>query len=339
MSNFTFRPAVRESVGLLIGLAGASGSGKTYSAMRLASGMARGKRFAVIDTEAGRAKHYADQFQFDHGDLKPPFRPQAYAEAIEAADKAGYPVIVVDSASHEHAGEGGRLDYHEAELDRMAGDDWKKREAVKMAAWIKPKGEHKRFVSRLLQVRAHLILCFRAEEKIEMVRGDNGRMQIVKKHTATGLDGWVPISEKNLPYELTASFLLLATAPGIPQPIKLQAQHREFFTEGKPITEAAGERLAAWASGSNTTASPPPTSARGSSTRGAHEAGSAAGGPPEETRAATLKRLCDAAQANASDLLAKAEVSHPDEMTDADWTSLTAMLGRRIKKLETATQA
>ena len=37
--------------------------------MRLASGIAQGKRFAVIDTEAGRAKHYADQFQFDHGDL------------------------------------------------------------------------------------------------------------------------------------------------------------------------------------------------------------------------------------------------------------------------------
>ena len=28
---FTFRPAVRENVGLLIGLSGASGSGKTYS--------------------------------------------------------------------------------------------------------------------------------------------------------------------------------------------------------------------------------------------------------------------------------------------------------------------
>lgn len=247
--SFTFRPAVRESVGLLIGLAGSSGSGKTYSAMRLASGIAGEKRFAVIDTEAGRAKHYADAFAFDHGDLKPPFRPSAYAEAIEAADKAGYPVIVVDSASHEHAGEGGLLDFHEAELDRMAGDDWKKRESVKMAAWIKPKSEHKRFVSKLLQVRAHLILCFRAEEKIEMVRGENGRMEVRKKATTTGLDGWVPISEKNLPYELTASFLLLASAPGLPQPIKLQAQHRQFFPLDAPITEESGKKLAQWAAG------------------------------------------------------------------------------------------
>ena len=247
--TFSFRPAVRESVGLLIGLAGASGSGKTYSAMRLAAGIAGDKPFCVIDTEAGRAKHYADQFRFDHGDFKPPFRPSAYAEAIAAADAAGYPVIVVDSASHEHAGEGGLLDYHESELDRMAGDDWKKRESVKMAAWIKPKSEHKRFVSKLLQVRAHLILCFRAEEKIEMVRGENGKMQIIKKQTSTGLDGWVPISEKNLPYELTASFLLLASNPGIPQPIKLQAQHREMFPQGHPIDENSGKRIAQWAKG------------------------------------------------------------------------------------------
>ena len=63
--TFQFKPAIRENVGLLIGLAGGTGSGKTFSAMRLASGIANGKKFAVIDTEAGRAKHYADQFSFD----------------------------------------------------------------------------------------------------------------------------------------------------------------------------------------------------------------------------------------------------------------------------------
>jgi hypothetical protein len=170
--SFTFRPAIRENVGLLIGLIGASGSGKTYTAMELASGIAGDKRFAVIDTEAGRAKHYADLFKFDHGDLKPPFRPDAYAQAIKAADEAGYPVIVVDSMSHEHAGEGGLLDWHEDELDRMAGDNWSKREACNMAAWIKPKTAHKHMVQRLLQVRAHLILLpRRAEDR----HGEGGR--------------------------------------------------------------------------------------------------------------------------------------------------------------------
>jgi hypothetical protein len=246
---FTFRPAVRENVGLLIGLSGGTGSGKTYSAFRLAKGIAGDRPFAVIDTEAGRAKHYADAFHFDHGDLKPPFRPDAYADAIGAADKAGYPVIIVDSMSHEWAGEGGVLDWQEDELQRMAGDDYKRREACKMAAWIQPKIAHKQMVQRLLQVRAHLILCFRAEPKIEMVRNEQGKMEIVEKKSLTGLHGWIPITEKNLPYELTASFLLMADRPGVPQPIKLQEQHRALFPLDEPITEASGARLAAWAKG------------------------------------------------------------------------------------------
>src|SRR3990167_7498113 len=102
--TFQFRPAARENVSLLIGLAGSSGSGKTYTAMRLAKGICGERAFAVVDTEAGRAKHYADQFKFDHGDLKPPFSPAAYAEAIAAADAAHYPVIVVDRSEERRVG-------------------------------------------------------------------------------------------------------------------------------------------------------------------------------------------------------------------------------------------
>jgi AAA domain len=241
--SFEFREAKREDVSLLIGLAGSSGAGKTYSAMRLAKGLAGERPFAVIDTEAGRAKHYADDFRFDHGDLTAPFRPEAYADAIVAADAAGYPVILVDSFSHEHAGDGGLLDWHEEEFQRLGG-----RDAVKMTAWIKPKMAHKAMVSRLLQVRAHLILCFRAEEKIEIVKVD-GKTQIVPKRSLTGLDGWVPISEKNLPYELTVSFLLTADRPGVPKPIKLPERLRPFFPLDEPVNEETGRALAEWAAG------------------------------------------------------------------------------------------
>jgi len=243
--TFQFKRGVRENVGLLVGLAGGSGSGKTYTAMRLASGISGGKPFAMIDTESRRALHYADQFTFDHAELRPPFRPDAYAEAIVAADKAGYSVIVVDSMSHVWAGEGGVLDWQEDELDRMAGQDWAKRERVKMAAWIKPKVSHKQMVQKLLQVKAHLILCFRAEQKIEMVKGKDGKLEIVAKQSLTGLDGWIPVCEKNLPFELTASFLLTADKPGIPKPIKLQEQHKALFPLDKPITEESGKQIAA----------------------------------------------------------------------------------------------
>lgn len=283
--TFTFRPAIRENVGLLIGLAGPSGSGKTYTAMRLAKGIAGDKPYAVIDTEAGRAKHYADLFMFDHGDLRPPFTPLAYADAIKAADDAKYPVIVVDSFSHEHDGEGGMLDMQEAEYQRMGG-----REAVKMASWIKPKGEHRKMVSRLLQVRAHLILCFRAAEKIEMARGQDGKMEVRKKVTATGLDGWVPISEKSLPYELTCSFLLLPAHPGVPLPIKLQEQHKALFPLDQAITEESGRRLAEWARG-GASSSTPFSSGTSEPTHRAESTAATSPGSPEDDRAGYIARI------------------------------------------------
>lgn len=247
----TFTKAKRENVGLWINLIGGTGSGKTFTAMRLASGISGDKPFAVIDTENRRALHYADQFQFDHAELRAPFRPDAYADAVVAADAAGYPVIVVDSGSHVWAGDGGMLDWQDEELTRMAGDDWQKRERVKMSAWIKPKMSHKHMVSKLLQVKAHIILCLRAEQKIEMVK-EGGKTVIRAKQSLTGLDGWIPVCDKNLPFEATASFLLTADAPGMPKPIKLQDQHKALFPLDAPITEESGKRLAQWASGAST---------------------------------------------------------------------------------------
>lgn len=240
--SFQFRPAIREQVALIIGLIGCSGAGKTYTAMRLAKGICGDKPFAVIDTEAGRAKHYADLFKFDHGDLKAPFRPSTYAEAIKAADDAGYQAIIVDSCSHEWAGEGGILDWQEEELTRMAGDDYRKRETCKMASWIKPKMSHKQMVQKLLQLRANLILCFRAEEKIKMEKDSQGKMIIVPT-------GWQPVCSKELPYELTISFLLTPDKPGFPQPIKLQEQHRNLFPLDQQINEEAGKKIVEWAIG------------------------------------------------------------------------------------------
>jgi hypothetical protein len=241
---FEFRPAKRENVGLLIGLAGGTGSGKTYTAMRLATGIAGDRPFAVIDTEAGRAKHYADYFRFDHGDLGAPFKPSRYLEAIQAADAAGYPAIVVDSMSHEHEGPGGVLEWHDEELARLGGQDSKT-----FLAWQPPKKEHRQMVQALLQLRAHVILCFRAAPKIEIARVE-GKTVVREK---TGLNvmpgGWTAITDAKLMFELTASMMFMAERPGVPMPIKLQEQHRAFFPLDQVVTEATGAAVAAWARG------------------------------------------------------------------------------------------
>src|SRR5581483_2781739 len=102
--TFQFAHAVRSQVSLLIALAGASGSGKTFSALRLAKGMAPTGKIAFIDTEARRGLHYADQFEFMHTDMRPPFRPSRFIEAIHAAEATGAEVVIIDSFSHEYDG-------------------------------------------------------------------------------------------------------------------------------------------------------------------------------------------------------------------------------------------
>jgi hypothetical protein len=329
--TYSFKKAVRGNEPLLISLAGASGSGKTYSAMRLATGLAGDGRFAVVDTENGRARLYADLFDFDTVDLVAPFRPQSYDDAIQAADAAGYPVIVVDSFSHEHAGDGGLLDWHDEELARMGG-----RASSNIAAWIEPKRVHKRLVTHLLQVKAHVIICLRAEEKIEMVKGAGGKIEVVKKKSLTGLDGWIPICEKSLPFEMTASFLLVPDKPGVPQPIKLMEQHRALFSINEPLSEETGAALAAWAAGGKKKAAK-------SSEGGEIRSEAPPSDDPADAKEAELFRLVDLLGAGEAtrDLAARKRVEFADNRTGLlDWIDrCTAKAQKQIDaKLEAEKQ-
>jgi len=249
--SFQFAPAKREMVSLLIALAGASGSGKTFSALRLARGMAPSGKIAFIDTEARRGLHYASDFDFIHADMRPPFTPVRFIEGIRAAEQSGAEVIIIDSFSHEYDGDGGIIDW----ADRLAaGDPDNRISAVKPPGnWKEPKLAHKKLMNALLQCRASIIFCLRADEKIAIerkeVEGDNGRTFL--KTVITPL-GWVPICEKRFMFEMTASFTLRPDRPGIPQfdlPHKLQSQHRPFFTDAQPISEESGRALAEWARG------------------------------------------------------------------------------------------
>lgn len=239
--GFSFTPAVRRNTHILLALAGASGSGKTYSALELATGLAGDGKIAVIDTEAGRALHYADKFKFDHCDMGPPFTPQRYREAIEDAEKAGYAVVVVDSMSHEHAGEGGLLEMAEAEL--------LKPNMRSPANWAAPKAAHKRMMNRFLQCRSHLIFCLRAEEKIRIEKLFDERTQ--REKTVVVQAGWQPICEKTFMFEMVVSFVMSPEHPGIPieGSGKIQDQHRFAFPAGKLVTGSAGKALAEWAAG------------------------------------------------------------------------------------------
>lgn len=248
--GFTFRPAKRENLPLLIALAGGPGSGKTYSALELATGLVAGtgKKIRLLDTESRRALFYADVFDFEHADLAPPHGPDRYLEAILAADQKDTGCIIVDSGSHEWAGEGGILELHEAELQRLTRGDERARDKYKFLAWVKPKAGHKKLVYRMLALRSHLIFCFRAEDKIEL-KGEKKRIQEVKTQ-------WLPVVEKHFLFEMHVALLLAgegSNQEGIPsapyRPFKLPSWARGMISLDKRISRDSGKMLAAWASG------------------------------------------------------------------------------------------
>ena len=123
--TFEFRAASRQQRKGRIGLIGPSGSGKTYTALELATGF--GGRIALIDTENSSSELYADRFAFDVLNLDT-FAPQTYVQAIQAAEQAGYDVLIIDSLSHAWMGRDGALEM----VDKATG---KSRSGNSFAAW------------------------------------------------------------------------------------------------------------------------------------------------------------------------------------------------------------
>lgn len=250
--QFTANPAVRRAVGLIIGIVAPSGAGKTYSALRLGTGISRvvgGKPF-LIDTENGRALYYADTFDFVHVPMSPPFSPLDYQAAMQFCVAQGAKTIITDSMSHEHEGQGGVLEMHEKELDRLAGDDYQRRKKMTWMAWQKPKAMRKQMMLWMNQANVNFISTFRAKEKMKMVTGKDPIEM-----------GFQPIAGEELIYEMVLKMLLLPGAEGVPTwqseypgeraMMKLPEQFRPFFDREKPtqIDEALGAKLADWAAG------------------------------------------------------------------------------------------
>jgi hypothetical protein len=249
--SFTHRIATRDKTPLLVGLVGPSSSGKTFSALRLATGFQRvnpGEIF-VIDTESGRALQYADDFKFAHVPFGAPFGPLDYLDVIKHCIDHGATNIVIDSMSHEHEGPGGVLEMHAVEHQRLGGKD-----STQGFAWAKPKSEHRRLINTILQFNCNFIFCFRAKEKLDWnKRGPDG------KKLGPQPMGFMAIGGGEWMYEMTAQCLLLPSSSGIPtwkseqagekETIKLPKQFISTFAGSPQLSEDVGEAMAKWSAG------------------------------------------------------------------------------------------
>lgn len=244
--NFTHRLATRDKTPLLVGLVGPSGSGKTFSALRLATGFQRvtpGEIF-VIDTEAGRALQYADDFKFVHVPFGAPFGPLDYLDVIKYCVDNGATNIVIDSMSHEHEGPGGVLEIQAGELLRLGPK-------LQGLSWNKPKSEHRRLINTILQFNCNFIFCFRAKEKLDW----DSKPPKPLGFMAIGGGEWM--------YEMTAQCLLLPGSKGVPawksdmpgevETIKLPKQFEQTFASIPQLSEDVGGQMAKWAAGTSAT--------------------------------------------------------------------------------------
>jgi hypothetical protein len=263
--SFTFKPAQMDGVGLFGAIAGPSRSGKTFTALTIARGIAGpyGK-IAAIDTEGKRMSHYKDQFlgadgaPFDVHNMQSPFTAERFAEGAKAAEDAKYACLVVDSFSLEWAGAGGVLQRFDEYFEARGHND-----KMKDICWSLAKKAHNRMLDDLTQRTIPIIFCLRAGE--------------VARHLAGGVEGrWKVVQDKKFLYEWTFALTLLPDTPGMlgydvldakGKPLyKVQDQHRHLFPEGKLITSDAGAALQAWrmtdaarASTSVDRTPPPPT--------------------------------------------------------------------------------
>lgn len=262
--SFKLQPAVRERVPLLVGLAGPSGWGKTYTALELATGMQEvvGGDIIVIDTENRRALHYAENFKFQHLDFGAPFGSLDYLSALRFAADQNPAAIVIDSMSHEHEGPGGLIDMHAKEVERMAGNDYAKQQRVQMLAWQKPKAARRALLNGLVSLNQNVIMCFRAGEKSKPGKDDSGKSAVIEQ-------GFTPIAAPEFVYEMTVCALLRpneigkgvptwqSDKPGEYSAIKMPGQFQGMFKSGQPINRAHGRALAEWARGSATASARP----------------------------------------------------------------------------------
>lgn len=192
MAVLDIKPVKSGQSKAVIGIAGVSGSGKTYTALLIARGMVnKASEIGFLDTENKRGSLYANILDepFMIGDLYPPFSPSRYALAIKEFQDAGVKVLVIDSTTHEWEGDGGCDDI----ANGLKADGTPR----KVANWIGAKREHKSFMNVLLQSNMDIICCIRAREKTDF---KNPSLPISL--------GVQPICEKNFMFEMTASLMM-----------------------------------------------------------------------------------------------------------------------------------
>jgi hypothetical protein len=253
---------VTDPLTVTLGLSGTSGTGKTYTALRVARGMAEvvaggaGAPIGYVDTENRRALHYRDAFpEMAHYDLRATddagkvvgFGPERWIEVIDAAEAAQLPVLVIDSFSHAWEGVGGVLDLHAQTLDRLTRGDDSKRDSRSQLAWAEVKPRYRRLIDRIVRAKLNIVICTRAKPVMQDLKTRQNARPTKTRRADVPYD---VAADGDLIFEMTAMMMLDPRAPGCPvYQIKCADQFRALFDPAVPMSELTGRAMAEWARG------------------------------------------------------------------------------------------
>lgn len=255
----TFTKATRAGTKALIGLYGESGSGKTFSALMLARGLAGSDGLVLmIDTENRRGEMYADEIPggYEVAQMNEPFSSQKYSQMIgEAENAAGSQpaALVIDSFSHEWEGIGGVVNAAETISENRAkkyNSEWNG--SVQFGDWKQPKQDHKRMMLQMLGSNLHIICCLRAQYASHQVEKKDFEKYGIKSNAKTAVirdDFQTPIQDKNFIYEMTVNAELSNKRPGVPILRKCPKMLIPSFQITDRISVETGAAVAEWTAG------------------------------------------------------------------------------------------
>ena len=176
-----FQKATKKKAKLRLALFGASGSGKTYTALRIATGM--GGRIALIDTESGSASKYSDRFAFDAVTLTKA-SVDNYVALISEAAKEGYNTLIIDSLSH------GWAELLE-EIEKLTQNKYK---GNSFRAWGEGSPKQRKLIDSITNSGMHIIATMRCKTEYVLELNEKGKQ--VPRAIAT-----VPEQGKGIEYE------------------------------------------------------------------------------------------------------------------------------------------
>jgi hypothetical protein len=182
MTNFIFNQATKTQSKLRLSIFEPAGSGKTYTSLRLATGIiANFGKIALIDTEFGSASKYADRFQFDVLNLSNP-KVENMIQAIQAARQ--YEVLIIDSLTH--AWKELLIQVDQLAKAKYKGNSW--------AAWSEGTPLQNKMVHTLLSFPGHIIATMRTKTEWTINLDSNGKSSPMRV-------GLAPEQGKGIEYE------------------------------------------------------------------------------------------------------------------------------------------